>query len=114
MFSTLSGIYDVLNAFAMLRGYHDTVPETSPFQVDIVGPSRDATGYSPIEYVQQLRIEDAKRRLERTDATVEQISWLVGYEDSASFRRLFKRIAGVAPGDYRKKFSLPRFVQDAE
>ncbi|MDT4289146.1 helix-turn-helix domain-containing protein [Methylomonas sp. MO1] len=73
-----------------------------------------ATGYSPIEYVQRLRIEDAKRRLERSDATVEQISWLVGYEDSASFRRLFKRIAGVAPGDYRKKFSLPRFVQDAE
>jgi len=73
-----------------------------------------ATGYSPIEYVQRLRIEGAKRRLERSGASVEQISWQVGYEDSASFRRLFKRIVGVSPGDYRRKFSLPRFEQDAE
>lgn len=64
----------------MLSSYHDTVPETSLFQVDIVGPSRDATGYSPIECVQRLRIEDAKPRTERTGASVEQIGWQVGYE----------------------------------
>ncbi|WP_367155215.1 GlxA family transcriptional regulator [Methylomonas sp. HYX-M1] len=73
-----------------------------------------ATGYSPIQYVQHLRIEAAKRRLERSGASVEQISWQVGYQDSASFRRLFKRIVGVSPGDYRRKFSLPRFGQDDE
>jgi transcriptional regulator GlxA family with amidase domain len=69
-----------------------------------------ATGYSPIAYVQRLRIEDAKRRLERTNASIDQISWSVGYEDAASFRRLFKRITGITPGDYRRKFSVPNFT----
>lgn len=70
-----------------------------------------ATGYSPIAYVQRLRIEDAKRRLERTNASIDQISWSVGYEDAASFRRLFKRITGITPGDYRRRFSIPHFAQ---
>jgi transcriptional regulator GlxA family with amidase domain len=70
-----------------------------------------ATGYSPIAYVQHLRVEDAKRRLERTNASIDQISWNVGYEDAASFRRLFKRITGITPGEYRRKFSVPHFAQ---
>jgi transcriptional regulator GlxA family with amidase domain len=65
-----------------------------------------ATGLTPIGYVQRLRVEDAKRRLERTDAPVDEISWRVGYEDSAFFRRLFKRTTGVAPGAYRKRFRI--------
>jgi transcriptional regulator GlxA family with amidase domain len=68
-----------------------------------------ATGLTPIAYVQRLRIEDAKRRLERTDASVDEISWRVGYEDPAFFRRLFKRTTGVAPGAYRKRFRVPRY-----
>jgi transcriptional regulator GlxA family with amidase domain len=66
-----------------------------------------ATGYAPIAYVQQLRIEEGKRRLERTDTSIDQIAWQVGYEDPAFFRRLFRRITGVAPGAYRRKFQLP-------
>lgn len=68
-----------------------------------------ATGTTTIDYVQRLRIEDAKRRLERTQAPIDDISWRVGYEDPAFFRRLFKRITGLAPGAYRKRFSLPDF-----
>lgn len=56
-----------------------------------------ATGLAPIAYVQRLRIEEAKRRLERTDASADEISWRVGYEDPAFFRRLFKRTTGIAP-----------------
>lgn len=70
-----------------------------------------ATGVAPIEYVQRLRIEDAKRRLERTDAPVDEIGWRVGYEDPAFFRRLFKRITGLAPGAYRKRFRIPDFAR---
>jgi len=70
-----------------------------------------ATGLTPIAYVQRLRIEDAKRRLERTDAPVEEIGWRVGYEDAAFFRRLFKRRTGLAPGAYRKRFRIPEFAQ---
>ena len=70
-----------------------------------------ATGVSPIVYVQRLRIEDAKRRLERTTTPVDDISWRVGYEDPAFFRRLFKRVTGMAPGAYRKRFRIPEFAR---
>jgi transcriptional regulator GlxA family with amidase domain len=70
-----------------------------------------ATGYSPIAYVQRLRVEEAKRRLERTDASIDDVSWSVGYEDPAFFRRLFKRVTHMTPGDYRRKFRLPDFVR---
>ena len=70
-----------------------------------------ATGLTPIAYVQRLRIEDAKRRLERTDTSVDEISWRVGYEDAAFFRRLFKRTTGLAPSAYRKRFRIPEFAR---
>jgi transcriptional regulator GlxA family with amidase domain len=70
----------------------------------------NATNLTPIAYVQRLRVEDAKRRLERTDASVDEISWRVGYEDAAFFRRLFKRTTGLAPGAYRRRFRIPEFV----
>jgi transcriptional regulator GlxA family with amidase domain len=70
-----------------------------------------ATGLAPIAYVQRLRIEDAKRRLERTDASIDEISWRVGYEDAAFFRRLFKRTTGLTPGAYRKRFRIPDFAR---
>ena len=70
-----------------------------------------ATGVAPIAYVQRLRVEDAKRRLERTDASIDDISWRVGYEDAAFFRRLFKRTTGMAPGAYRKRFRIPEFAR---
>lgn len=68
-----------------------------------------ATGLSPMVYVQRLRIEDAKRRLERTEDSVDDISWRVGYEDAAFFRRLFKRMTGVSPSMYRKRFRIPDY-----
>ena len=71
----------------------------------------EATGFAPIDYVQRLRVEDAKRRLERTDASADEISWKVGYEDPAFFRRLFKRVTGMTPGAYRKRFQLPAFAR---
>lgn len=69
-----------------------------------------ATGHSPIAYVQRVRVEEAKRRLEQTDVPIDEISWDVGYEDAAAFRRLFKRIARVTPGAYRRKFTIREFA----
>lgn len=70
-----------------------------------------ATGLSPIAYVQRLRIEDAKRRLERTETPVDEISWQVGYEEAAFFRRLFKRVTGLTPGTYRRRFRIPAYAR---
>ena len=69
---------------------------------------RAATGYSPLAYIQTLRVEEAKQLLETSTVAVEKIGRQVGYEDAASFRRLFRRLTGIAPGDYRRKFQPPR------
>jgi transcriptional regulator GlxA family with amidase domain len=70
-----------------------------------------AAGFAPIAYIQRLRVEEAKRRLERTDLAVDEISWTVGYEDAAFFRRLFKRVTDITPGEYRRKFRVPDFAR---
>ena len=65
---------------------------------------RAATGLAPIAYVQAIRIDEAKQMLENNVLTVDEIGASVGYEDSASFRRIFKRNVGQSPAAYRKKF----------
>jgi transcriptional regulator GlxA family with amidase domain len=69
---------------------------------------RAATGYTPLSYIQALRIEEAKQMLERSEATVEEVGREVGYQDPVSFRRLFKRLSGISPADYRRKLRMPR------
>jgi transcriptional regulator GlxA family with amidase domain len=71
---------------------------------------KNATGYTPIEYVQRLRVDEAKRRLERTTAPIDEIGWQVGYEDPTFFRRLFKRLTGLTAGAYRLRFRIPESV----
>lgn len=65
---------------------------------------RAATGYAPLEYVQTLRLEEARQILETTDEPVEEVGPLVGYEDPTAFRRLFKRRTGVTPARYRRRY----------
>ncbi|NWG47399.1 MAG: helix-turn-helix domain-containing protein [Alphaproteobacteria bacterium] len=63
-----------------------------------------ATGSSPMDYVQALRIEAAKALLESGDLPTEEISCRVGYENPAFFRRLFERLTGLTPAEYRRMF----------
>jgi transcriptional regulator GlxA family with amidase domain len=65
---------------------------------------KTATGSTLIDYVQNLRVEEAKRRLETSDQSVDVISGMVGYEEPAFFRRLFKRRTGLRPSEYRRMF----------
>ena len=65
---------------------------------------KSATGSSLIEYIQNLRVEKAKRMLEFENTPVDVISISVGYEDPAFFRRLFKRSTGLTPSQYRRMF----------
>lgn len=62
------------------------------------------TGYAPVDYVQSLRIEEAKQMLETTDRPIDDIALDVGYEDPNSFRRLFKRTTSITPSQYRLRF----------
>ena len=63
-----------------------------------------ATGSSLIEYLQNLRVEEAKRLLESTELPIEDISEQTGYSDTSFFRRLFKRLTGLTPSRYRQMF----------
>lgn len=64
-----------------------------------------ATGESPVAYLQQLRIEVARRLLETTAEPVEAITFKTGYEDVSAFRKLFRKHTGLSPSSYRKRFS---------
>ena len=65
---------------------------------------KTATGTTLIEYLQNLRIEEAKRLLEAGSMPVDEISAEVSYEDPSFFRRLFKRLTGLTPSQYRRMF----------
>ena len=69
-----------------------------------------ATGSTVIGYIQNLRIEEAKRLLESGDSSSDDIAPAVGYENPAFFRRLFKRSTGLTMGQYRRMF---RPISDA-
>jgi transcriptional regulator GlxA family with amidase domain len=66
-----------------------------------------ATGMTPTDYCQHIRVGKARELLEFTRRPVDQIAWSVGYEDASAFRRLFQRIMGLSPGEYRQRFSTP-------
>ncbi|GAK44340.1 transcriptional regulator [Tepidicaulis marinus] len=70
---------------------------------------RKATGYGPVEYVQALRIEEAKQMLETSDEPTDAVALAAGYADPVYFRRVFKRSVGVTPARYRQRITaLPR------
>jgi len=64
-----------------------------------------ATGLSPVDYLQRLRVRAAQRLLEQDDASVQQVGRAVGYGDAAFFRALFVRHTGLAPAAYRRRFA---------
>ncbi|WP_051947206.1 GlxA family transcriptional regulator [Muricauda sp. MAR_2010_75] len=67
---------------------------------------KKATGYTPLKYLQKIRIETAKKMLESLKLSFNEITWKVGYEDVSSFHKLFKADTGLNPIAYRRKFSL--------
>ena len=63
-----------------------------------------ATGDTPLAYQQRIRVETAKRLLERGVGSFDEITFRVGYEDSSSFRKVFLKQTGLRPKEYRNKF----------
>jgi transcriptional regulator GlxA family with amidase domain len=63
-----------------------------------------ATGNTPIEYIQRARIEAAKHALESGSDPVDSVATRIGYEDVGSFRSVFKKVTGVSPTEYRKRY----------
>jgi transcriptional regulator GlxA family with amidase domain len=65
---------------------------------------KEATGDTPLIYLQKLRVAAAKRLLESNHRTMQEVSDAVGYQDVAFFRSLFQRHTGVSPSAYRERF----------
>lgn len=105
------GDADILRVQNWLEEHYD-----QPLSIDELAPRfgfgvrnfmrrfKEATGYTPLSYLQTLRIEKAKHLLEGTRMSLDSITFKVGYEDSNSFRRLFQQRVGLLPAAYRKKF----------
>lgn len=66
----------------------------------------ETLGCSPMQYIQEVRVESAKRLLETTDLSFDEIVRRVGHDDTSSFRRVFERTTQVSPMKYRQMFSF--------
>ena len=66
---------------------------------------KKATNNTPVEYMQRVKIEAAKKHLETSGKNVNEVMYEVGYADTKAFRTLFKRITGLSPVEYRNKYN---------
>ena len=64
-----------------------------------------ATGNTPLEYAQRVKIEAAKKAFESTRRSVQEVMYDVGYADLKAFREVFRRITGISPLEYRGKYN---------
>jgi transcriptional regulator GlxA family with amidase domain len=96
----------------MHQNFHKTFPLQAPARRVGMSPRnfvrrfKQATGDSPLNYLQKLRVAAAKRLLENDHRSMQEISSAVGYQDVAFFRSIFQRHTGVSPSTYRQSFGL--------
>ncbi len=64
-----------------------------------------ATGMTSTDYCQRLRVGRARELLQFGNAPVDSVAWEVGYNDAGAFRKVFTRIVGLTPGEYRRRFN---------
>lgn len=63
---------------------------------------KKATGLSPVQYLQQIRLDKAKELLKTTNLSISEVADRVGYSDNAYFSALFRRLVSLSPGEYRR------------
>jgi transcriptional regulator GlxA family with amidase domain len=64
-----------------------------------------ATGNTPLEYAQRVKIESAKKALEASRKTINEVMYDVGYSDVKAFREVFRKITGMSPVEYRSRYN---------
>lgn len=64
-----------------------------------------ATGNTPVEYLQRVKIESAKKAFETSRKTINEVMYEVGYSDVKAFREIFRRLTGLSPLAYRRKYN---------
>jgi transcriptional regulator GlxA family with amidase domain len=66
---------------------------------------KKATSNTPLEYIQRIKIEAAKKRLESTTETIMEVMYGIGYNDEKAFRNTFRKYSGLSPKEYRSKYN---------
>src|SRR5207342_559098 len=69
-----------------------------------------ATGNTPVEYSQRVKVESAKKAFETSRKTVNEIMYQVGYSDAKAFREVFRKITGMSPIEYKGKYNKEAVV----
>ena len=69
-----------------------------------------ATGNTPVEYLQRVKIESAKKAFEISRKTVNEVMYEVGYADPKAFREVFRKCTGISPLEYRTKYNKEAVV----
>ncbi|EHQ30606.1 GlxA family transcriptional regulator [Mucilaginibacter paludis] len=92
--------------------YHDTgtieelIKDIPASRRNIVRRFKQVTGITPIEYLQQTRIEAAKKLLVQTGQQMTEVIVNSGYSDPKAFRKVFRKSVGMTPSEYREKFHV--------
>ena len=66
---------------------------------------KKATSNTPLEYIQRVRVEAAKKKLENTTDTIMEVMFSIGYNDEKAFRNTFRKYAGLSPKEYQLKYN---------
>jgi len=73
---------------------------------------KKATNNTPVEYIQRVKIEAAKKSFENSRKNVNEVMYDVGYIDVKAFRTVFKKITGLSPIEYRNKYNKEIMLAD--
>lgn len=66
---------------------------------------KKATSNTPLEYIQRVKIEAAKKMLESSTETILEVMYSIGYNDEKAFRNTFRKYSGLSPKEYSKKYN---------
>lgn len=69
-----------------------------------------ATGNTPLEYAQRVKVESAKKTLENTRKTINEVMYDVGYADVKAFREVFRKVTGLSPLEYKSRYNKEAMV----
>jgi len=92
--------------YAQMKGVENILNEVPSSRRNVIRRFKQATGITPIRYLQKTKIEAAKNLLETTNKDILDVMVSSGYNDMKNFRNLFKSFTGLTPSGYRDKYGM--------
>jgi len=97
---------NIENNYLEINTIDEVIKDLPASRRNILRRFKQVTGVPPIEYLQHIRIETAKKQLEQTNQSVSEIIFHTGYSDPKAFRKTFNKLVGMKPLEYREKFRV--------